>query len=68
MREAAPRRFFTRGLARAGKYTPSVIQCKNAGHDGFDVQWECRADLDNAYRCVIALGSAGDTESIQRRL
>ncbi|XP_002125157.2 store-operated calcium entry-associated regulatory factor-like [Ciona intestinalis] len=29
---------------------PSVVQCKNVGSDGFDVQWECKADLDDSYR------------------
>ena len=28
-------------------YSPSVIQCKNVGWDGIDVQWEFNADLDN---------------------
>merc|ERR1719201_315877 len=29
---------------------PQVIQCKNAGFDGIDVQWECKADLDSSVR------------------
>ncbi|KAF9929980.1 hypothetical protein BGZ67_006024 [Mortierella alpina] len=28
-----------------GDYEPDVIQCKNAGFDGGDVQWKCQADL-----------------------
>ncbi|KAF9561831.1 hypothetical protein EC968_005587 [Mortierella alpina] len=28
-----------------GDYEPDVIQCKNAGFDGSDVQWKCQADL-----------------------
>ncbi|XP_067412985.1 store-operated calcium entry-associated regulatory factor isoform X2 [Emydura macquarii macquarii] len=31
-------------------YVPAVVQCHNKGWDGFDVQWECKADLDNSYR------------------
>lgn len=33
-----------------GRYTPATIQCTNKGWDGVDAQWECRADLDNAFR------------------
>ncbi|KAI1238453.1 hypothetical protein IHE44_0013185 [Lamprotornis superbus] len=29
---------------------PEVVQCYNKGWDGYDVQWQCRADLENAYR------------------
>lgn len=29
---------------------PSTVQCINRGSDGFDVQWECKADLDSRYR------------------
>lgn len=38
------------GGTAQGKYTPSTIQCTNKGWDGVDAQWECKADLDNAYR------------------
>jgi len=38
------------GGSAKGRYTPSVIQCYNRGSDGFETQWECKADLDNAYR------------------
>ncbi|KAM9143591.1 store-operated calcium entry-associated regulatory factor isoform 3-T3 [Pangshura tecta] len=31
-------------------YVPMVVQCHNKGWDGFDIQWECKADLDNSYR------------------
>ncbi|XP_074850032.1 store-operated calcium entry-associated regulatory factor isoform X2 [Carettochelys insculpta] len=31
-------------------YVPAVVQCYNKGWDGFDIQWECKADLDNSYR------------------
>ncbi|NXP16849.1 SARAF factor, partial [Scytalopus superciliaris] len=29
---------------------PEVVQCYNKGWDGYDVQWQCKADLENAYR------------------
>lgn len=29
---------------------PKVVQCINVGHDGSDVQWECKADLDSSVR------------------
>ncbi|XP_020911780.1 store-operated calcium entry-associated regulatory factor [Exaiptasia diaphana] len=32
------------------RVVPKVIQCYNRGSDGFDVQWECKADMDNKYR------------------
>jgi hypothetical protein len=38
------------GGTAAGHYTPPTIQCTNKGWDGVDAQWECKADLDNAYR------------------
>jgi len=38
------------GGTAQGQYTPSSIQCTNKGWDGVDAQWECKADLDNAYR------------------
>ncbi|KFP76374.1 Store-operated calcium entry-associated regulatory factor, partial [Acanthisitta chloris] len=31
-------------------HVPEVVQCYNKGWDGYDVQWQCKADLDNAYR------------------
>nr|XP_006128043.1 store-operated calcium entry-associated regulatory factor [Pelodiscus sinensis] len=39
----------TGGTARCA-YVPAVVQCHNKGWDGFDIQWECKADLDNSYR------------------
>lgn len=27
-----------------------MVQCYNRGSDGIDVQWECKTDMDNAYR------------------
>ena len=32
------------------EFHPSVVQCKNAGYDGVDVQWECTADLDDSVK------------------
>nr|XP_060618677.1 store-operated calcium entry-associated regulatory factor [Anolis sagrei ordinatus] len=40
----------TGGSAGCGAYAPDVVQCYNKGWDGYDVQWECKADLDAAYR------------------
>jgi len=31
-------------------YYPDVVQCYNRGSDGDDVQWECKADLDNSVK------------------
>ncbi|KAI0236341.1 hypothetical protein LSAT2_013093 [Lamellibrachia satsuma] len=38
------------GSAGCSSFTPQVVQCYNRGSDGFDVQWECKTDMDNAYR------------------
>ncbi|KAI4894069.1 hypothetical protein NFI96_022943 [Prochilodus magdalenae] len=38
------------GSAGCGSFTPEVVQCQNKGWDGVDVQWECKADMDNWYR------------------
>ncbi|XP_034376528.1 store-operated calcium entry-associated regulatory factor [Arvicanthis niloticus] len=38
------------GTAGCDAYTPRVIQCQNKGWDGYDVQWECKTDLDIAYK------------------
>ncbi|KAM3939064.1 store-operated calcium entry-associated regulatory factor isoform 2-T2 [Leptodactylus fuscus] len=38
------------GSAGCGTMTPHVVQCYNRGWDGIDVQWECKVDMDNAYR------------------
>ncbi|CAI8028369.1 Store-operated calcium entry-associated regulatory factor [Geodia barretti] len=29
---------------------PRVVQCHNRGFDGYDVQWECKAELDSKYQ------------------
>ncbi|XP_066516095.1 store-operated calcium entry-associated regulatory factor [Hoplias malabaricus] len=38
------------GSAGCGSFVPEVIQCQNKGWDGVDIQWECKADMDNLYR------------------
>ncbi|KAG9259726.1 store-operated calcium entry-associated regulatory factor [Astyanax mexicanus] len=38
------------GTAGCGSFVPEVVQCQNKGWDGVDVQWECKADMDNWYR------------------
>ncbi|XP_073453742.1 store-operated calcium entry-associated regulatory factor [Aquarana catesbeiana] len=38
------------GSAGCSAMIPEVVQCYNRGWDGFDVQWECKVDMDNAYR------------------
>lgn len=38
------------GTAGCNAFVPQVVQCYNKGGDGYDVQWECKTDMDNAYR------------------
>uniref|UniRef100_A0A8C6UAU5 Store-operated calcium entry-associated regulatory factor n=1 Tax=Neogobius melanostomus TaxID=47308 RepID=A0A8C6UAU5_9GOBI len=38
------------GSAGCHVFVPEVVQCQNKGWDGVDVQWECKTDMDNAYR------------------
>ncbi|XP_074521451.1 store-operated calcium entry-associated regulatory factor [Halichoeres trimaculatus] len=38
------------GSAGCQAFIPEVVQCQNKGWDGVDVQWECRTDMDNAFR------------------
>ncbi|KZS11759.1 store-operated calcium entry-associated regulatory factor [Daphnia magna] len=38
------------GTAGCKAFTPKVVQCYNRGWDGNDIQWECKTDMDNAYR------------------
>lgn len=38
------------GGAAQYKFTPKIVQCINQGSDGYDIQWECKTDMDNAYR------------------
>ncbi|XP_055488630.1 store-operated calcium entry-associated regulatory factor isoform X2 [Leucoraja erinacea] len=38
------------GTASCTSFIPQVVQCYNKGWDGYDVQWECKADMDIAYR------------------
>ncbi|XP_056587683.1 store-operated calcium entry-associated regulatory factor [Triplophysa dalaica] len=38
------------GSAGCGAFVIEVVQCYNRGWDGIDIQWECKADMDNWYR------------------
>ncbi|XP_051992847.1 store-operated calcium entry-associated regulatory factor-like isoform X1 [Xyrauchen texanus] len=38
------------GSAGCVSFVPEVVQCYNRGTDGIDTQWECKTDMDNAYR------------------
>ncbi|XP_053395306.1 store-operated calcium entry-associated regulatory factor-like [Mercenaria mercenaria] len=38
------------GGSAAGMFKPQTVQCINRGSDGYDVQWECKTDMDNSYR------------------
>ncbi|KAL9950927.1 hypothetical protein ACROYT_G043500 [Oculina patagonica] len=38
------------GSAGCSAFNPSAVQCYNRGSDGYDVQWECKADMDSQYR------------------
>ncbi|KAL3869213.1 hypothetical protein ACJMK2_041922 [Sinanodonta woodiana] len=38
------------GSAGCNTFVPQVVQCTNRGSDGYDVQWECKTDMDNSYR------------------
>ena len=38
------------GGSAQGHFNPQAVQCYNRGFDGQDVQWECKADMDNLYR------------------
>lgn len=38
------------GTAGCSAFVPKVVQCYNRGSDGSDIQWECKTDMDNAYR------------------
>ncbi|KAM5264573.1 store-operated calcium entry-associated regulatory factor [Ctenodactylus gundi] len=51
------------GTASCDSYTPKVIQCQNKGWDGYDVQWECKTDLDIAYRIGKTVMSCEGYES-----
>ena len=41
-----------KGSAPCNAFQPRVVQCYNRGSDGIDIQWECKTDMDNAYRYV----------------
>ncbi|XP_071800094.1 store-operated calcium entry-associated regulatory factor-like [Asterias amurensis] len=38
------------GSAGCSAFKPQVVQCHNQGSDGYDIQWECKTDMDNEYR------------------
>lgn len=38
------------GSAGCHSFMPQTVQCYNRGSDGYDVQWECKTDMDNEYR------------------
>ncbi|KAK6180095.1 hypothetical protein SNE40_012307 [Patella caerulea] len=38
------------GTAGCHAFVPQVVQCYNRGSDGYDVQWECKTDMDNEFR------------------
>ena len=38
------------GTAGCHSFQPKVVQCMNRGSDGYDVQWECKAEMDSAYQ------------------
>ena len=38
------------GGSAQGEFNPGVVQCYNRGLDGMEIQWECKADMDNLYR------------------
>ncbi|NXD27771.1 SARAF factor, partial [Spelaeornis formosus] len=46
---AVPQLQCTGGSAGCSR-VPEVVQCYNKGWDGYDVQWQCKADLENVYR------------------
>lgn len=38
------------GTAGCRSYQPDVVQCSNKGSDGYDIQWQCKAEMDNKYK------------------
>uniref|UniRef100_A0A8C0IH89 Store-operated calcium entry-associated regulatory factor n=1 Tax=Bubo bubo TaxID=30461 RepID=A0A8C0IH89_BUBBB len=46
---AVPQLQCTGGTAGCS-HVPEVVQCYNRGWDGYDVQWQCKADLEHIYR------------------
>jgi hypothetical protein len=31
-------------------HSPNIIQCSNKGSDGYDIQWECKGEMDENYK------------------
>ncbi|XP_071598987.1 store-operated calcium entry-associated regulatory factor [Heliangelus exortis] len=46
---AVPQLQCTGGTAGCSR-VPEVVQCYNKGWDGYDVQWQCKAELENSQR------------------
>lgn len=40
----------TGGTAGCSAFVPEVVQCYNRGSDGYDVQWECKTEMEKAFR------------------
>ncbi|XP_029647932.1 store-operated calcium entry-associated regulatory factor [Octopus sinensis] len=40
----------TGGSAGCRSVIPQTVQCYNRGWDGYDIQWECKTDMDKRYR------------------
>ncbi|XP_031692556.1 store-operated calcium entry-associated regulatory factor-like [Oncorhynchus kisutch] len=38
------------GSASCGSFISEVVQCKNKGWDRVNAQWECKTDMDSAYK------------------
>tara|TARA_B110001469_G_C9639359_1_gene321246 strand:+ start:378 stop:974 length:597 start_codon:yes stop_codon:yes gene_type:complete len=35
------------------RHSPNIIQCTNKGTDGYDIQWECKGEMDEHYKFGI---------------
>lgn len=38
------------GSADCYAFVPQHVQCYNRGSDGYDIQWECKTEMNNKYR------------------
>ena len=38
------------GTAGCYAFVPQHVQCYNRGSDGYDIQWECKTEMNNKYR------------------
>jgi hypothetical protein len=48
--QAVPQLKCVGGTAGCNSFVPQVVQCYNKGSNGYDVQWECKTDMDNEFR------------------